>query len=100
SVKDNDVASTTGYDQIKSVKGSDNGKTVTVVFAEPFTDWKSLFYGLLPAHYMEKVAGGWNTGLDKNPEKIPVNGPFKVSAWEPGQIKALPDVTSELNIGP
>ena len=54
SIKDNDVASTTGYDQIKSVKGSDNGKTVTVVFAEPFTDWKSLFYGLLPAHYMAR----------------------------------------------
>jgi peptide/nickel transport system substrate-binding protein len=153
SVKGNDVASTTGYDQIKSVEGSDNGKTVTVVFAEPFSDWKSLFYGLLPAHYMEKVAGGWNTGLDKNPEKIPVNGPFKVSTWQQGQsltlvrndrywgpkahldsvvfrflpesttqpaalqnnevdliypqpqldlvaqVKALPDVTSELNIG-
>jgi peptide/nickel transport system substrate-binding protein len=153
SVKGNDVAATTGYDQIKSVKGSDDGKTVTVVFAEPFSDWKSLFYGLLPAHYMAKVPGGWNTGLDKHPEKIPVNGPFKVSTWEQGQsltlvrndkywgpkahldsvvfrflpesttqpaalqnnevdliypqpqldlvaqVKALPDVTSELNIG-
>jgi peptide/nickel transport system substrate-binding protein len=89
SLKGNDVASTTGYDQIKSVEGSDNGKTVTVVFAEPFTDWKSLFYGLLPAHYMAKVPGGWNTGLDKNPEKIPVNGPFKVSTWEQGQSLAL-----------
>jgi glutathione transport system substrate-binding protein len=153
SIKGNDVASTTGYDQIKSVTGSDNGKTVTVVFKEPFTDWKSLFYGLLPAHYMAKVPGGWNTGLDKNPEKIPVNGPFKVASWDQGQsltlarndryygakahldsivfrflpesttqpaalqnnevdliypqpqldlvaqVKALPDVTSELNIG-
>ncbi|HEY7607094.1 MAG TPA: ABC transporter family substrate-binding protein [Actinomycetes bacterium] len=153
SVKGNDVAATTGYDQIKSVEGSDNGKTVTVVFDEPFSDWKSLFYGLLPAHYMAKVPGGWNTGLDKHPEKIPVNGPFKVSTWEQGQsltlvrndkywgpkahldsvvfrflpesttqpaalqnnevdliypqpqldlvaqVKALPDVTSELNIG-
>ena len=85
SIKGNDVASTTGYDQIKSVKGSDNGKTVTVVFSEPFTDWKSLFYGLLPAEYMAKVPGGWNTGLDKSPEKIPVNGPYAVSAWEQGQ---------------
>jgi peptide/nickel transport system substrate-binding protein len=98
SVKDNDVASTTGYDQIKSVKGSDDGKTVTVVFAEPFTDWKSLFYGLLPAHYMEKVAGGWNTGLDKNPEKIPVNGPFKVSTWEQGQSLTL--VRNDRYFGP
>jgi len=132
---------------------SDDGKTVTVVFSEPFTDWKSLFYGLLPAEYMAKVPGGWNTGLDKSPEKIPVNGPYAVSAWEQGQsltlarndkyfgpkahldsivfrflpesttqpaalqnnevdliypqpqldlvaqVKALPDVTSELNIG-
>jgi peptide/nickel transport system substrate-binding protein len=153
SIKDNDVAATTGYDQIESVEGSDNGKTVTVVFSEPFTDWKSLFYGLLPAHYMAKVAGGWNTGLDKAPEKIPTNGPYVVSGWEQGQsltlarndkyfgpkahldsivfrflpesttqpaalqnnevdliypqpqldlvaqVKALPDVTSELNIG-
>ena len=153
SIKDNDVAATTGYDQIQSVEGSDNGKTVTVVFSEPFTDWKSLFYGLLPAQYMAKVAGGWNTGLDKAPEKIPTNGPYVVSGWEQGQsltlarneqyfgpkphldsivfrflpesttqpaalqnnevdliypqpqldlvaqVKALPDVTSELNIG-
>ena len=39
-IKDNDVASTTGYDQIESVEGSDNGKTVTVVFKDPFADWK------------------------------------------------------------
>ena len=89
SIKGNDVAATTGYDQIQSVKGSGNGKTVTVVFAEPFTDWKSLFYGLLPAHYMAKVPGGWNTGLDKHPEKIPVNGPYQVSAWEQGQSLTL-----------
>jgi peptide/nickel transport system substrate-binding protein len=153
SIKGNDVAATTGYDQIESVKGSEGGKTVTVVFAEPFTDWKSLFYGLLPAQYMAKVPGGWNTGLDKNPEKIPTNGPFVISGWDEGQsltlsrndkyygakahldsivfrflpesttqpaalqnnevdliypqpqldmvaqVKALPDVTSELNIG-
>jgi glutathione transport system substrate-binding protein len=89
SIKNNDVAATTGYDQIQSVKGSDNGKTVTVVFAEPFSDWKSLFYGLLPAHYMAKVPGGWNTGLDKNPDKIPVNGPFRVASWDQGQSLTL-----------
>ena len=42
-IKDNDVSGTTGYDQIKSVEGSDNGKTVTVVFKTPFSDWKALF---------------------------------------------------------
>jgi ABC-type transport system substrate-binding protein len=153
SIEGNDVASTTGYDQIQSVEGSEEGKTVTVVFKEPFTDWKSLFYGLLPAHYMAKVPGGWNTGLDKHPESIPVNGPYRIAGWDQfqsltlsrndqyfgpkthldsivfrflpesttqpaalqnnevdliypqpqldlvTQVKALPDVTSELNIG-
>jgi peptide/nickel transport system substrate-binding protein len=89
SIRGNDVASTTGYDQIRSVKGSDNGKTVTVVFKQPFTDWKSLFYGLLPAHYMAKAPGGWNTGLDRHPERIPVNGPYRISGWGQGQSLTL-----------
>jgi peptide/nickel transport system substrate-binding protein len=47
------VASTAGYDQIKSVVGADNGKTVTVTFSKPFTDWKQLWGSgspLYPAH--------------------------------------------------
>jgi peptide/nickel transport system substrate-binding protein len=28
-------------------------------------------------------------GLDKNPERIPVNGPYRVSAWEQGQSLTL-----------
>lgn len=46
-------ASTTGYDQIKSVVGSDNGKTVTVTFNKPFIDWKQLWGStspIYPAH--------------------------------------------------
>jgi peptide/nickel transport system substrate-binding protein len=73
-IKSNDVSNTTGYDQMESVKGSDNGKTVTVVYKTPFRDWKSVFASgnyILPAHYVEKQPGGWNTGLDKNPENIP-----------------------------
>jgi peptide/nickel transport system substrate-binding protein len=91
-IKSNDVASTTGYDQIKSVTGADNGKTVTVVFNEPFTDWKSLFgvsSAILPSHYVKKRQGGWNTGLDKEPEKIPSGGPFLVKNYTPGQSLTL-----------
>jgi peptide/nickel transport system substrate-binding protein len=88
-IKDNDVATTTGYDQIKSIEGSDNGKTVTVVFKTPFTDWKGLFTGILPAHFVEKQPGGWNTGLDKNPEKIPVGAWFKVKNYTQGQSLTL-----------
>ncbi len=91
-IKNNDVASTTGYDQVQSVTGSDNGKTVTVVFKEPFSDWRSLFCSgnfILPAHYVSKQPGGWNTGLDKNPQNIPSAGPFKVQNYTPGQSLTL-----------
>ena len=74
SVKGNDVASTTGYDQDESVEGSDNGKTVTVVFKERPRTGSRCSTVCWPARYMPEVPGGWNTGLDKNPERIPVNG--------------------------
>jgi peptide/nickel transport system substrate-binding protein len=88
-IKDNDVASTTGYDQIESIEGSDNGKTVTVVFKTPFADWKGLFSGILPSHYVKERPGGWNTGLDKEPEKIPVGGWWKVENYTQGQSLTL-----------
>lgn len=47
------AASTSGYDQIKSVVGSDNGKTVTVTFNKLFIDWKQLWGSsspIYPAH--------------------------------------------------
>ncbi len=97
-IKDNDVASTTGYDQIESVEGSDNGKTVTVVFKTPFADWKGLFSGILPAHYVKERPGGWNTGLDKEPEKIPVGGWFKVENYTQGQSLTL--VRNDKYFGP
>jgi peptide/nickel transport system substrate-binding protein len=46
-------ATTTGYDQITSVAGSDNGKTVTATFSKPFTDWKQNWGSsspIYPAH--------------------------------------------------
>jgi peptide/nickel transport system substrate-binding protein len=67
------LLSSTGYEQIQSVTGSDNGKTVTVKM-KPFADWKALFSGnnnpLFPAHLMDKgsdaancqvVTTGWPT---------------------------------------
>ncbi len=77
-----DTASSTGYNQIASVTGSNppngqacapgsaadrnaglcpNGDTVTVKFANPFADWKSLFINIVPAHIARTV--GWNTGF-------------------------------------
>jgi peptide/nickel transport system substrate-binding protein len=51
--KDCTPATTSGMDQISSVVGSDNGKTVTVTYAKPYTDWKNLWSGgapIYPAH--------------------------------------------------
>jgi peptide/nickel transport system substrate-binding protein len=72
------VASTAGYRDIKSVKGSNNGRTVTVIFRQPFADWQMLFSNLLPAHIMKKV--GWNpTCTTVNPAIDLSGGPFRIA---------------------
>jgi peptide/nickel transport system substrate-binding protein len=67
-----DVASTAGYDDIKSVVGSNKGKTVTVVFSTPYADWQSLFNDLVPAHVMEKV--GWSPDCHSLDPAIDLSG--------------------------
>ena len=84
-----DVASTTGYEDIQSVTGSDNDKTVTVVFKRRFGDWRSLFGQMVPARYARAQPGGWNTGFDSSPEKIPSGGPFKIQSYAPGRSLTL-----------
>ena len=72
------VASTAGYKDIKSVKGSNQGKTVTVAFKTPFADWRMLFDNLLPAHIMEKA--GWNPACSTvNPAIDLSGGPFQIA---------------------
>jgi peptide/nickel transport system substrate-binding protein len=75
-----DLISTTGYEQIASVEGSDNDKTVTVTYSKPYGDWKTLFT-LYPQHLMDKtdpkqncavVTKGWPTA-----EGMPISsGPY------------------------
>jgi peptide/nickel transport system substrate-binding protein len=84
-----DVWSTTGYEDIESVTGSGDGKTVTVRFARPFADWRTLFSNLLPSHYVERQRGGWSTGLDRRPELIPSGGPFRITRYARGQSLTL-----------
>ena len=84
----NSVASNAGYEDISSVVGSSDGKTVTVVFQTPYSDWASLFDDLLPAHVAEKV--GWNHGFDHfDPATLVSAGPWMVSAWTAGQRMVL-----------
>ncbi|MER6979539.1 ABC transporter family substrate-binding protein [Streptomyces carpinensis] len=92
--------STAGYDRIKSVTGSDGGKTVTVVMAKPFSDWKQLFgagYPLYPAHVAEKLSGAkagdaahmtaaqmtqaWQYFQKTPPSKYATAGPYKMQDW-------------------
>ncbi|WP_369136834.1 ABC transporter family substrate-binding protein [Modestobacter versicolor] len=51
------LLSTTGYEQVTAVEGSDDG-TVTVTLGSPFADWKALFSGsnnpVFPAHVLDK----------------------------------------------
>ena len=84
-----DAASTAGYDRIQQVTGSDDGKTVTVVFKQPFAEWQSLFANLVPAHHLRRQPGGWNNGLDKHPEKIPSGGPFEIAGFRRGETVTL-----------
>ncbi|WP_037355647.1 ABC transporter family substrate-binding protein [Amycolatopsis orientalis] len=85
------AASTAGYDQVKSVTGSDGGKTVTVVFDKPFTDWKLLWSSggaMYPAH-LAKQHGDINTpaGLAQSFKwfgtTVPTwsGGPWKISKF-------------------
>ena len=84
-----DAVTFTGYEQIKQVTGSADGKTVTVVFDTPFAEWQGLFTSLLPAHYVQRQPGGWNRGLDKHPEDIPSGGPFRIAGFTPGETVTL-----------
>ncbi len=89
-----DVASTTGYQNIKSVTGSDGGKTVTTVYSTPFSDWRSLFASaggsfIMPAHYMEKLPGDdvaqWGTDLN-SPNFLKISGgPYMIQSYDKGK---------------
>jgi peptide/nickel transport system substrate-binding protein len=84
-----ELLSTTGYDQIQSVEGADEGKTVTVTYSPPFADWQASFAGnnspLFPAHLVDaptqaelcaNVAAGWPIG-DGLPSDIS-GGPWQL----------------------
>jgi peptide/nickel transport system substrate-binding protein len=81
--KDCSPASSSGYDLIKSVTPSDNGKTVTAVFDSPFLDYKLLFGNLYPAH-IAKQHGDLGASWKYFNETLPnfTGGPFKVGEYQ------------------
>lgn len=83
------AGNTAGYDRIKSVTGSDQGRTVTVVFDRPYVDWKALFSPFLPAHVAktygptDTAAGlekGFNEGFATSVPKFSA-GPFRIEEF-------------------
>jgi len=69
------VSSSTGYEQIESVKAGKDQNEVIATFSKPFADWKSLWSPLYPAKYQD-TPDHFNKGyLNKIPATA---GPFKV----------------------
>jgi peptide/nickel transport system substrate-binding protein len=78
------AASTAGYNDIKTVTSSNGGKTATVVFSAPYSDWKSLFAPMMPAHIAEKV--GFNNGFQTFGPAVQVSGgPYMIQSYTKGE---------------
>ena len=79
-----DYSDGAGYRDIKSVTGADDGKTVTVVFSQPYGDWKSLWSYMSRPTWPQKV--GWNHGFDVigDPTIVVSGGPYKIYSYNKG----------------
>jgi peptide/nickel transport system substrate-binding protein len=77
-----------GYRDIKSITGSNDGRTVTVVFKAPYSDWEGLFANLIPAHIAERA--GWVSAFARfRPSEVISGGPFIVSSMKRGKWLVL-----------
>jgi peptide/nickel transport system substrate-binding protein len=80
-------ASTSGYSRIASVAtAAGNPDKVTVTFASPDPDWRSLFDPVLPAHVARVV--GFDHGFT-DPVSLVSGGPFLVQSYHPGDDVVL-----------
>lgn len=71
-----------GYRDIASIVGSNGGRTMTVTFSRPFSQWQSLFADLVPAHIGEKY--GWSAAFAGfSPKRVVSGGPFEISSYKP-----------------
>jgi peptide/nickel transport system substrate-binding protein len=72
----------TGYQDIASVTGSNGGRTVTVVFTQPYSDWEALFAGLLPAQVAES-SGPAAFAASRRAGYVSA-GPYEIASVVPG----------------
>jgi peptide/nickel transport system substrate-binding protein len=86
--KDDDCASTVGYDQITKVEKPDP-KTFRAIFKAPFSDYESLFGNLPPSHIAKKTPGaaGWNNTFNDTP--MLSAGPYMFDSWQKGSTLTL-----------
>jgi len=80
-----DAASTLGYRDIESVKGSNDQRTVTVVFKTPYSGWQGLFHDMLPAHVLSEV--GWNPSCSTVDPAVDLSaGPYEIGSVQAGEV--------------
>ncbi|CAM3240012.1 ABC transporter family substrate-binding protein [Stackebrandtia soli] len=80
------AAFTEGYSDISSIEASDDGKTITMVYAEPFSEWRALFNYILPAHIADgygDLATSFNEGFSKNVPEFS-GGPYIIKDYTDG----------------
>ncbi|MGH3787344.1 MAG: ABC transporter family substrate-binding protein [Pseudonocardiaceae bacterium] len=88
-----------GYDQVRSVAGTDNGKTVTVTFTKPFIDWKQLWghaSPMYPAHIAAqhgdlRTPQGLATAFAWFGATVPTysGGPFQIESFKNNESVTL-----------
>lgn len=81
-----------GYQDIKSIVGTNHGRTVTVKFSQAYSDWEALFAGLVPAHVA--AASDFATAFAAtNSADWVSGGPYEIT-------KVVPGVEIELSKNP
>jgi len=81
------VVDPAGYDLITGVQSLDGGKTAVVTFAQAYPAWRELFNGLLPAHIVKDVPGGFPAGLARALQVT--GGQFRVDTIDPQRDEIL-----------
>ena len=96
---DCDTAGNGGWELVKGVTGSPDGKTATMTLSKPFTDWQNFFASgqpLYPAHIAAQhgdlnTPQGIKASFDwfgKNPPTYS-GGPYVVQSWQDNQALTL-----------
>ncbi len=77
-----------GYRDIASIIGTNGGRTVTVTFKQPFSQWQELFSYLPPAQVGQRL--GWEKAFAGfSPDRVLSGGPFEITSYRPGHELTL-----------